>query len=110
VRDSQEDIIEEGRRNKLIRDYMESLGPKLNELVEGHKKAETLISELSVWIENNREEYEALMLKSHYPVENIIVRVSKENQHLLENKQRLITGFESALVLGYFMAKNGLKD
>jgi hypothetical protein len=109
MRDSQEDIIEEGQQSKLIGDYMDSLGPKLAELIEGHKNAEALINELSHWIEDNREEYETLMQKSHYPVENICVRVTSENRHLLENKDQLIVGLESALALGYFLAKNNGK-
>jgi hypothetical protein len=110
VRDSQDEIIEEGRQNKLIREYMDSLGPKLNELVEGHKNAQALINALSQWIEDNQEEYKDLMQKSHYPVENICVRVTTENRHLMENKDQLIVGLESALALGYFLAKNPIKD
>jgi hypothetical protein len=110
MRDSQDDIIKEGSQDMLIREYMDSLGPKLNELVEGHKNAEALINELSRWIEDNREEYKDLIQKSHYPVENICVRVTTENRHLMENKDQLIVGLESALALGYFLAKNTIKD
>ena len=108
--DSQEDIIEESRQNKLIQEYIESLGPQLGELIEGHKNAETLINEVSQWIAEHQAEYEALMARTHYPLENICVRVTRDSPTLMRNQDRLVVGFQSALTLGYYLALKKPQD
>ena len=110
MQDSQEDIIREGRQDKLINEYMESLGPQLSMLVKGHKNAEILINEVSQWIEDNKAEYEALMERTYYPLENISVRVTKDNQVLMRQQARLLVGLQSAMTLGYYLGQVNSRD